>query len=482
LHECCILFMIAVCSTSENIKKDPGHPHMKIDQTRIQCLNRKEIVQGNYVLYWMQQSQRAEYNHALEYAIGQANERRLPVLAVFGLSAQYPEANLRHYTFMIEGLRETRKELAAQGIRLIIRRAEPDAAALEAGKNASLLVCDRGYLRHQKQWRQHVAQKAGCRAVQVESDVIVPAETVSAKSEYAARTIRPKIRRHLDTYLTGFRRSLPDISSAESDWGIPDIGDADDWLRDLKIDRTVHPVSCFYTGGTSQAENLFENFLKHKLSHYDLHHSRPEKGDVSCMSPYLHFGQISPLWLALRIKTLENKYPEAVAAWLEQVIIRRELAMNFVYYTDNYDRYDCLPAWARTTLDEHRHDPREYLYTAEELEKAQTHDEYWNAAMSEMTQTGYMHNHMRMYWGKKILEWSRTPEQAFETLLYLNNRYFLDGRDPNSYAGIAWIFGLHDRAWQARPVFGKIRCMTASGLEKKCDIQAYAKKFPGKKQ
>ena len=450
---------------------------MKIDQPRIQYLNRKEILPGHYVLYWMQQSQRAEYNHALEYAIAQANEHRLPVLTVFGLSAQYPEANLRHYTFMIEGLRETRAELSRQGIRMILLRAEPDKAALEAGKNAALIVCDRGYLRHQKQWRQNVAQKADCRVVQVETDVIVPVETVSSKAEYAARTIRPKIRRHLDTYLTGFRRTLPDIPSAETDRGISDIGDSEDWLKDLEIDRTVLPVSAFYTGGTSHAEALFEKFLTQKLSNYDQHHNMPEKGDVSCMSPYLHFGQISPLWLALRIKTLENRYPEAVSAYLEQLIIRRELAMNFVYYTDNYDRYDCLPAWARTSLYLHREDFREYLYTAEELEKAQTHDAYWNAAMSEMLGTGYMHNHMRMYWGKKILEWSRTPEAAFETLLYLNNRYFLDGRDPNSYAGIAWIFGLHDRAWQARPVFGKIRCMTASGLERKCDIQEYVRKI-----
>ncbi|MGE0086348.1 MAG: deoxyribodipyrimidine photo-lyase [Desulfococcaceae bacterium] len=450
---------------------------MKIEQTRIQHLNRKEIQPGHYVLYWMQQSQRAECNHALEYAVLQANELKIPVLTVFGLSAQYPEANLRHYTFMTEGLRETREELVRQGIRMIIRRAQPDEAALEAGKNAALIVCDRGYLRHQKQWRRNVAEKAVCRVVQAESDVIIPVETVSPKAEYAARTIRPKIRRHLDTYLTGFRRSLPHISSTETDWGIPDIGDSDDWLRDLNIDRSVLPVSCFYTGGTSHAEALFEEFLTQKLSNYDQHHNRPEKGDVSCMSPYLHFGQISPLWLALRIKTLENKYPEAVSAWLEQIIVRRELAMNFVYYTDNYDRYDCLPVWARTTLDQHRDDFREYLYKAEELEKARTHDEYWNAAMSEMIHTGYMHNHMRMYWGKKILEWSRSPEQAFETLLYLNNRYFLDGRDPNSYEGVAWIFGLHDRAWQARPVFGKIRCMTASGLERKCDIGDYVRKI-----
>src|SRR5262249_36098671 len=154
----------------------------------------------------------------------------------------------------------------------------------------------------------------------------------------------------------------------------------------------------------------------------------------------------------------------------------RELAMNFVYFREHYDRFECLPEWARQTLAKHRKDPRPHHYTARQLDAAETHDPYWNASMREMRHTGFMHNYMRMYWGKKILEWSREPEAAYETTLALNNRYFLDGRDPNSFGNVAWIFGQHDRPWGERPIFGTVRYMNAKGLERKCDIRAYVQK------
>jgi deoxyribodipyrimidine photo-lyase len=194
------------------------------------------------------------------------------------------------------------------------------------------------------------------------------------------------------------------------------------------------------------------------------------------MSPYLHFGQISPLYLALKIQHAQQSPQEAQKAFLEELIVRRELAVNFTHYTANYEAYDCIPGWARKTLAEHRKDKREYVYGRQQLEKADTHDPYWNACMLEMKHTGFMHNYMRMYWGKKILEWSSTPQKAFRTTLAINNKYFLDGRDPNSFAGVAWIYGVHDRAWKERPVFGKTRYMAASGLERKCDIAGYVKK------
>ena len=174
---------------------------------------------------------------------------------------------------------------------------------------------------------------------------------------------------------------------------------------------------------------------------------------------------------------MDSSLQEAKDAYLEQLIVRRELAMNFAHYAENYDSYKCIPQWAQKTLKEHRSDRREFIYTRKQLENAETHDEYWNAAMREMKVTGFMHNYMRMYWGKKILEWSKTPQYAFKTTLAINNKYFLDGRDPNSYTGVAWVYGVHDRAWSERPIFGKIRYMTASGLERKCDIQGYVKKI-----
>jgi deoxyribodipyrimidine photo-lyase len=194
------------------------------------------------------------------------------------------------------------------------------------------------------------------------------------------------------------------------------------------------------------------------------------------MSPYLHFGQISPLYLALKAGKANTRLQAAKEAYLEELIVRRELAINFANYEKNYDNFACLPHWARQTLAQHEKDKRQYLYTQRQFEEAQTHDEYWNAAMREMKYTGFMHNYMRMYWGKKIIEWCETPKQAFKTTLAINNKYFLDGRDPNSYTGVAWLFGVHDRAWTERPIFGKIRWMAASGLERKCDIQGYVQK------
>lgn len=451
-------------------------PSREIHRSRIQELNDLDLRKGEFVLYWMQQSQRAEYNHALEYAIQQANKMDQAILVVFGLMDDYPEANLRHYTFMLEGLKEAQQSLRQRGIQMIVRKGNPADVALAVGRRASLIVCDRGYLRHQRQWRTVVTRKAKCRVVQVESDVVVPVEVVSGKAEYAARTIRPKIHKHLKDYLGEFKPTEMKKSSLNLKVGGLDLSNIEAVAGKMSIDQSVLPVSGFFTGGTSRAKKIFKAFLSRRLAHYVENRNQPQTDDVSHMSKYLHFGQISPLYLALEILKTAKHFKRGREAFLEELIVRRELAMNFVYYTADYDAYACLPAWAKKTLAEHQKDRREYLYSRRQLENSQTHDEYWNAAMREMKFTGFMHNYMRMYWGKKILEWSPTPEQAFKTTLAINNKYFLDGRDANSYTGVAWIFGVHDRAWFERPIFGKIRYMAAAGLERKCDIQAYIAK------
>jgi deoxyribodipyrimidine photo-lyase len=196
-------------------------------------------------------------------------------------------------------------------------------------------------------------------------------------------------------------------------------------------------------------------------------------GTQSGLSPHLHFGQISPVRIALTVTRASHASEGARAAFLEQLIVRRELAMNFVEHTPDYDSWSCLPAWARATLVAHAGDPRPFLYTPSELEGAATHDPFWNASMKQMKRTGLLHGHMRMYWGKKILEWSPTPEAGFREALRLNNRWFLDGRDPCSFAGVAWCFGLHDRPWGGRPIFGNVRYMNESGLKRKFDMAAY---------
>jgi deoxyribodipyrimidine photo-lyase len=448
----------------------------EIHHSRIQVLNDLELCKRDFVLYWMQQSQREEYNHALEYAIQQANKMDQPVLVVFGLLDDYPEANLRHYTFMLEGLQETQQSLRQRGIKMIVQKGQPVDIALAIGRRASLIVCDRGYLRHQRKWRIAVARRAKCRVVEVESDVVVPVEVVSNKAEYAARTIRPKIHKHLKDYLGEFKPSEIKRPSLNIQVNGIDLSNIEVAARKMSIDQSVLPVSGFFSGGTSKAKTIFREFLRRRFERYVENRNQPQTDDISHMSKYLHFGQISPLYLALEALKTDKHFKQAREAFLEELIVRRELAMNFVYYTPDYDSYDCLPTWAKKTLAEHKKDRREYLYSQRQLENCQTHDEYWNAAMLEMKSTGFMHNYMRMYWGKKILEWSQTPEDAFKKTLAMNNKYFLDGRDANSYAGVAWVFGVHDRAWFEWPIFGKIRYMAAAGLERKCDIQAYVAK------
>lgn len=453
-----------------------------IHPTRIKSLNRLPLdASGEYVLYWMQQSQRIEYNYALEYAIRQANEVERPLRVVFGLSDRYPEANLRHYTFMLEGLKEISVTLADIGIQFAIRLGEPDDVAVDAARKAVLVICDRGYLRRQKEWRRNVARNVDCAVEQVESDIVVPVEVPSGKREYAAYTIRKKIVKHLEedkglSYLSPMRpTSIRKRFSAPLSSGL-DITDIDGILDMFNLDRSVPPVSSHFKGGTAAAKRRFDAFLEKKLMNYVKNRNQPQTDDVSEMSPYLHFGQISPVYLAVTaLRKAPGHHPD-IAAFIEELIIRRELAINFVEYTDNYDKFDSLPDWAKKTMGDHAMDSRIPCYTLEDLEAARTRDPYWNAAMMEMKSTGFMHNYMRMYWGKKILEWLDSPEVAYDRTMYLNNKYFLDGRDPNSYAGVGWIFGLHDRAWKERPIFGKIRYMAASGLERKCDINGYIEK------
>lgn len=450
-----------------------------IPQERIKSLNSRGVVDGAYVLYWMQQSQRTEGNHALEYAIEQANELHLPLLVGFGLMTDYPEANLRHYRFLLEGLRDVQNNLTRRGIQLVVRFGRPPQVALELGATAALIVCDRGYLRHQREWRRQVADHAPCRVMQVEADVVVPVEVASNKAEYAARTIRPKIHRHLHKFLVGLE-TIP-LLKPSLDLSIDGIklDDIDSLLNALGIDRSVNPVSMLYPGGESAAKERFQLFLENSFARYRENRNQPQTDDVSGMAMYLHFGHVSPIQLALLARDAETVAEDNREAFLEELIVRRELSINFVQYTPDYDSYASLPDWSKRTLHLHRRDPRAIVYTPEQLENAETHDQYWNAAMKEMRCTGYMHNYMRMYWGKKILEWSATPEEAYETTLCLNNKYFLDGRDANSYGNVAWIFGQHDRPWKERPIFGTVRYMSAAGLERKCDIEGYVRKVEG---
>jgi deoxyribodipyrimidine photo-lyase len=421
----------------------------------------------------MQASQRVEYNHALEYAISKANELKKPLVVYFGLTDDFPEANERHYYFMLEGLKDVKEKLKDLGINLVFLNCSPEEGAIKLSDEAFLVVVERGYLRIQKNWRAVAAANISCPLVQVESEVVVPVEVVSEKEEFAARTIRPKITRKLDEYLQPMKLTKPKHSSLGITFDDFEIGDLERAIGALNIDHSVKR-SMLYSGGPATAERTLQEFINNKLNNFSDLRNQPGGKFLSNMSPYLHFGQISPLYIALKVKEHGGS---GVDAFLEELIVRRELSMNFVNFNKDYDSFECLPNWAKTTLAGHEKDKRDYIYTLEELEHAKTHDPYWNAAQTEMMLTGKMHGYMRMYWGKKILEWSEKPEQAYEIVLYLNNKYELDGRDPNGFTGVAWCFGKHDRPWAERKIFGKVRYMNAKGLERKFDMQKYLLKI-----
>jgi len=442
-----------------------------IQKERIKALNETGIRKGKYVLYWMQASQRTEYNHALEYAILKANELFQPIVVFFGITDHFPEGHERHYFFMLEGLREVKRSLEKRGIRMVIQHRSPEIGIVPIAKEASLVVVDRGYLKIQKAWRNDAAQHLKCPLIQVESDVIVPIEEASPKEEYAAATLRPKIHKKLNHFLVPLKENDPFTDSPSLDLEFFDLEDIDRAILKLRIDRGVKKVHDLH-GGTEEAKKHLQVFLEKKLDDYAELRNDPTLDSLSKMSPYLHFGQISPLYIALKV--LETKSP-GQEAYLEELIVRRELSMNFVFYNPQYDCMDAIPEWAKKSLKAHQRDKRQYLYPLEDLETAKTQDPYWNAAQKEMAIKGKMHGYMRMYWGKKIIEWSRTPEEAFQNALYLNNKYELDGRDPNGFAGVAWCFGKHDRPWGERQIFGTIRYMNDKGLKRKFNADEYVK-------
>ncbi|HOI76951.1 MAG TPA: deoxyribodipyrimidine photo-lyase [Methanofastidiosum sp.] len=444
-----------------------------IQNERIKFLNNKKEKNGDYVLYWMQASQRTEYNHALEYSIIKANSLKKPIVVFFGLTEKFPNANLRNFSFMLEGLYEVGESLKDIGIKFVIQNISPEIGATEISNDASLVIVDMGYQRIERHWRNYVANNIDCPLIEIETNTDVPVEEVSTKEEYAAATIRPKIKKLLDRYIVPVDSIKSIKSSLSMDFDSLDIDDPEELIKYLKIDRSVKVVPNLF-GGTSEAKSHLDSFIKNKIDRYDDLRNNPNLDYLSNMSPYLHFGQISPLYITLKIIQAESPGKES---YLEELIVRRELAMNYVYYNPNYDSYKGLPDWCRRTLEFHEKDPRDYIYSLKELENANTHDPYWNAAQKEMVYTGKMHGYMRMYWGKKVIEWSKSPIDAYKILIHLNDKYELDGRDANGYTGVAWCFGKHDRPWAERKIFGNIRYMNDKGLKRKFDPNAYAKKI-----
>jgi len=425
---------------------------------------------GGPVLYWMSREQRAADNWALVFAAELAVRWERPFGVVFALAPAFLGACRRQYAFMLEGLREVERELHRRRIpfRLLVGDPGRAVARLARDEDAAAVVCDFDPLRIKQAWQQTVARAAPGPVYEVDAHNIVPCRAASDKQEYAAYTIRPKIHRLLETFLVPCPDPARDVKPAfrirNTDWSSAE--------GRLRVDDSVAPVDSLRAGTQAGSERLAA-FLAGGLARYGEQANDPMADAQSGLSPYLHFGQVSAQTVALQVRAADTD-PANRDAFLEQLIVRRELSDNFCLHNPDYDTARCYPAWAAATLAEHANDRRPYRYDRATLEAAQTHDPLWNAAQTEMVSRGTMHGYMRMYWAKKILEWTPTPAAAHETALALNDRYELDGRDPNGYVGIAWsIGGVHDRAWTERPVFGKIRYMSAAGCRRKFDTDAY---------
>jgi deoxyribodipyrimidine photo-lyase len=429
---------------------------------------------GRCVVYWMQRAQRAFDNPALDVAVEAANILKQPVVIFFAPVPFYPRANLRHYAFLAQGIPDTAERARKRGIGYVLRR-YPGHSLLKFCDevDASLVVGDENPMREPKHWRQLAAKKLSVPLWTVDADVVIPSKLLE-KEQYAARTIRPRLQRRLEQFLT-----QPSNTTAKVEWEKPRGLEAlsDDGSVDLteewkNLDRSVHPVNSF-RGGATEGLKLLHGFIRHKLADYPEQHGKPEIDGTSRLSPYLHFGHIGPHTVALAVE--KSHAPRAAKDdFLDQLITWRELSINFVHYNSLYDSIESAPNWAHRTLAQHSHDKRPVVYSREQLESAQTHDDLWNAAQFQMLHAGWMHNYMRMYWAKKILEWSPSPAAAYQTAIYLNDKYFLDGRDPNGYAGIAWsIAGKFDRPWFDRPIFGSIRYMSGQAAARKFNAEKY---------
>lgn len=443
---------------------------LAVHKKRVRKLNDESKGSGP-VVYWMSRDQRVNDNWALLFAREIALENKVPLIVVFCLVPSFLEAAERQYEFMLKGLAETEKSLKSLDIGFTLLTGKPEFAIdlFCREQQAGALVSDFSPLRINRQWKEALAKKLTIAFYEVDAHNIIPCWITSTKQEYAAYTIRPKIKKILPEYLT----DIPEIKKHP----FPPVKPAapTNWQKaseSLKIDRRVKEVKQFKPGEKAAWEAM-RHFIESKLARYDSDRNNPNLDGQSNLSPYLHFGHLSAQRLALMVKGNEEPgvQPES---YLEELIVRRELSDNYCFYNAHYDTVKAFPRWARESLDEHNKDHREYVYSPEEFEKAKTHDPLWNAAQVEMVSRGKMHGYMRMYWAKKILEWTDLPEEAMRIAVYLNDKYSLDGRDPNGYAGIAWsIGGVHDRAWKERPIFGKVRYMSYNGSKRKFDVDQY---------
>ena len=452
---------------------------MAVQPERIQKLNNAvERSDRRYVLYWAQANRRVDANHGLLYATEIANRLGLPVLCYEGVTCAYPYANDRLHTFLLQGVPEMAKRLKKAGIgyAFYLRRTRESKPSylLDLARDAAAVVTDDYPIFIIREHNAQMPAKVDVPYYAVDSSCVVPMSTIE-KREFAAYTIRPKIHRLLPKFfhppdrLQVKRRYLaapPEFHVEVTSANVSEL------VRSCEVDHSV-PPSITFDGGRLHAEELLRYFLENNLKRFDRDRNEPAEHATSHLSPYLHFGQISSLEVALAVKEHAAKHQLMADGYLEELIVRRELSFNYVSHVEQPDRLENLPDWARETMKKHEKDKRDPLYSAERMQSAETYDDLWNATQKEMLIRGKIHGYYRMYWGKKILEWSRTYQDAVDFMIDTHGKYALDGRDPNTYTNVLWCFGLHDRAWGERPIFGKIRYMSGTSTKRKTYAKAY---------
>ncbi len=446
----------------------------EVDSRRIELLQDGKKIHGP-VVYWMSRDQRVHDNWALLFAQNLAKQNNTELTVIFNLVPDFLEATIRQYGFMLKGLQQLDSELEKCNIPFFLLLGKPQETISKfiREKNISVIVSDFDPLRIKRDWKRDLAKKIDIPFYEVDAHNIVPCKYVSHKVEFGAYTIRPKINKVLPEFLDEFPKIMkmkrPEILSfGKVDW--------EKVRKNLKIKSSVKEVD-WIKPGEEEAQRSLENFIDKKLDKYDKQRNDPNMNAQSDLSPFIHFGQISAQRVVLEVQKLKN-HSKSTEAFLEELIVRRELSDNYCYYNTKYDSFDGFPEWAKRTLNEHRKDKREFIYSLKQFENAETHEDLWNASQGQLVKTGKLHGYMRMYWAKKILEWSKSPEDALRIAIYLNDKYELDGRDPNGYVGCAWsIGGVHDRAWTERKIFGKIRYMNYNGCKRKFVVESYINKW-----
>ncbi|CAG9864277.1 unnamed protein product [Phyllotreta striolata] len=451
-------------------------------KARCKILSKNDRIKENSkgILYWMYRDCRVQDNWAMIFAHRMATKQKLPLFVCYSIkNAQNQYPTERHFTFLIEGLKIVQKECKKLNIAFHLLNSSPkDLATLIATNNIGGVVCDFSPLKHPRKLQETLLENLpdDVPLVQVDAHNIVPVWVASDKQEGMAKFLRPKINKHLDEFLTGFPVIPPHRYTGKLD--TTNEIDLSDALKYFKPKYEVPYVQWGEGPGFEGALSMLHHFIINNLEYYGISSNDPAKDNTSKLSPWLNFGHISAQRCALEVKSLGSLHKQQCDKYLEELIVRRELSDNYCYYNSDYDNINGAAKWAKETLELHSKDKRTWVYSKEQLERANTHDEMWNCAQLQAQRIGKIHGYMRMYWCKKVLEWTKSPDEAIEYALWLNDTFCLDGTDPNGYVGVMWsICGVHDQGWKEREIFGKIRYMVDYSLRRKFDMDDYCASF-----